>query len=162
MTRTPAICNVLHTALYCRQYHREKADPAAASLRIFSLATEKRGESFARVTVPKRGDGSLLGVAGKYSQEFGTQFVWIASDENVRSHGHRNRALGLLAERQARNAEVGGLFLDATGVGNHDGCTGLHAEELQIGQRVKDLELVRMQSEIGNALSCPRVRGEYN
>src|SRR4029077_1343239 len=125
----------------------------AASLRIFSLSTEQSGDSFARVTVPKRGDGSLLGVAGKYSEEFGTQFVWIASHENVRSQGNRNRALGVLAERQARNAEVGGLFLDAAGVGNHDGCTGLHAKKLQIGQRVKDLELVRMQSEIGNALS---------
>ena len=82
----------------------------------------------------------------------------IASDENVCSQGNRNRALGILAERQARNAEVGGLFLDATRVCYDDGCARLHSQKLEIGQRVEDLELLGVQSEIGNAFSGARVR----
>jgi hypothetical protein len=97
------------------------------------LASEQSGDSFARVTIPKRRNGSLLPLAGEDSREFGTQFVWIASHENVRSQGNRNWALGVLAEREARNAEVGGLFLNAAGVGDDDGCAGLHAKKLQIG-----------------------------
>jgi len=85
------------------------------------------------VTVPKRRNGSLLRLAGEDSGEFGAQFIWIASDENVRSEGDRNRALRVLAERQARNAEVGGLFLDAAGVGYDDGCALLHAKKFEIG-----------------------------
>jgi hypothetical protein len=89
------------------------------------LASEQSGDSFARVTVPKRRDGSLLCVAGQDPGEFGTQFFRIASYKNVGSQGNRNRPLGVLAERQARNAKVRGLFLDAAGVGNDDGCESI-------------------------------------
>src|ERR1700730_430119 len=103
------------------------------------LASEQSGDSFSRVCVPKRRDDSPLCAAGEDSGEFETQFLRIASDENVGSQGNRNWALGVLAERQARHAKVRGLFLNAAGVGNDDGCSGLHAKKLQIGQRVEDL-----------------------
>ena len=103
------------------------------------LASEQSGDSFARVTVPKGRDGSLLCVAGEDSGEFETQFFRIASEENVGSQGNRNWALGVLTERQARNAKVHGLFLNAAGVSNDDGCSELHANKLQIGHRIEDL-----------------------
>jgi hypothetical protein len=37
-------------------------------------------------------DGNLFGLAGEDSGEFGAQFAGIASDQNVRPQGNRDRA----------------------------------------------------------------------
>ena len=65
------------------------------------------------------------------------------AEHGVRSELNRDRALGAIAEREARYAQRGGLLLDAAGVGEH-GCGPRHqAEEVEVAERRQEAYSVR-------------------
>jgi len=65
-----------------------------------------------------------------------------------------------LAHGETRDTKVGGFFLNAAGIGNHDGRAGLQPEEVDVGQRVEHAELAGLQPEIGDPLAGSGMRGK--
>ena len=52
----------------------------------------------------------------------------------------RDRPLGVVAQREARDAEVGRLLLDAARVGEHRGGVGLERQEVEVAERVEHVD----------------------
>src|ERR1700693_3163025 len=81
------------------------------------------GNPLTSVSVPKGRDRALLGLALENLAEFRAQLLSVLTDQNVSSQGHGYRALRIVAQGQARYFQIGGFFLDATGVSdNHCGA----------------------------------------
>ena len=125
-----------------------------------SLGGHDGGDALAGVAIPKRRDCSLLLFSGENGGKLGLQFLGIAPDQNIRSECHRDGPFRVLAKGETRHAEVCGLFLNATRIGNNDLRSGLKPEEIHIRQRIQQAQLVGLQAKIGNALPGPRVSGK--
>ena len=59
----------------------------------------------------------------------------LEPEQHVRAVGDGHRPLGVVAQREARDAERRRLLLDAAGVGDDGRSAGLEGEELAVGER---------------------------
>ena len=64
---------------------------------------------------------------------------WLRSDDSVGAMGHGDRALGGRPERQARNPEDRGLFLDAAGIGQDQASATHEGDEVEVAERVQQV-----------------------
>ena len=72
------------------------------------------------MTVPKRRDAAGLAFASQGVTSRGDDFGGIRANEQIRAFGNGDGAFGVFPEREAGDAESGGLFLDATGIGEDE------------------------------------------
>ena len=84
------------------------------------------------MTVPERRLASRGPAAGQHVAHLLVQLFGL--DEPVRPLGDRDRALGVLAQRQARNAEVRALLLDPAGIGDHGARAANEVHELDVAE----------------------------
>ena len=69
------------------------------------------------MAIPERGNAAGLAFPSKDGLSGGENLCGSGADEKVRAFGDGDGALGVFAEREAGDAERGGFFLDAAGVG---------------------------------------------
>ena len=60
----------------------------------------------------------------------------VQAKERVGALADRDRALGVVAQREARHAQVGGFLLHTARVGKHAGGARLEREELEVADRI--------------------------
>ena len=96
--------------------------------------------------------------------------------DDVRATGNSHGPFRVVADGGARNAEAGGLFLNASRIGHDQGRMPHQAEEIQIPERFQDVNVARtnapvgsvagvkqvLQPEFGDALSGPGMNREKN
>jgi len=68
------------------------------------------------MAVPKWRDTASLPPSGENILRCGNDAGRIRSDEQIRSFGDRNGTLGICSKGETRDAEGGGLFLNAAGI----------------------------------------------
>ena len=61
---------------------------------------------------------------------------WVETEERVRARPDRHRPLGVVAQREAGNPEVGGLLLDPARVSQDRAGVGLEREEVEVADGV--------------------------
>ena len=61
----------------------------------------------------------------------------VEAEQDVGPELDRDRPLGVVAQREARDAEVRRLLLDAARVGEHAGRAGDQAQELEVAERLE-------------------------
>jgi len=89
-----------------------------------AIVLSRRTEFVPSSRMPVASGRSQPVAAREWCETYSTLRPWrrIESDDPVGAVGHRNRPFRVLSERQARNAEHGGFFLDAAAIGqNHAG-----------------------------------------
>src|SRR5579859_74756 len=84
------------------------------------------------VAVPERWDAAGLAFSGENIMGGGNDFCGIGSNELVCALRDCDRALGVLAEGEAGDAEGGGFFLDTAGIGQDQRGFAEQAEEIEI------------------------------
>src|SRR5439155_25653647 len=90
--------------------------------------------SFACASVPERRDLSEL----RLGEQRGNlaQPLRLEAEQGVRAELDRDRAIGVRAQREARDLQSGGLFLDPARVGHDGRGVRLEREELAIRERL--------------------------
>jgi hypothetical protein len=84
------------------------------------------------VAIPERRDPARLAFTGENIVGGGNDFCGIGSNELVCTFRDRNGALGVLAEGKAGDAESGGFFLNAAGIGQYEGGFAEQAKKIEI------------------------------
>src|ERR1700719_4708908 len=79
---------------------------------------EVRGDAFRGVSIPQLRNPPPLATAGEDLVSVLPDERPISANKYVGPLLHRDRALGVLAHRQARHAERRGFLLDSAGIGN--------------------------------------------
>ena len=79
----------------------------------------------------------------------------VEAEQGVRARPDRHRPLGVVAQGEAGDAEVGRLLLDPAGVGQHGAGVGLQREEVEVADRVDEVHA----RGVAAAPSIFRVRG---
>ena len=95
------------------------------------------GDPLRGVAVPEgRGSGrsSLLGQSRWDLGDRGG----VEAEQGVGAGGDRDRALGVVAQGEAGDAEVGRLLLDAAGVGEDGAGVGEQGEEVEVAERLAE------------------------
>src|SRR5205809_1075658 len=106
------------------------------------------------MSIPQRGQTTLLRPPMENIQSLGSQLVHVITDKYVRTDLDGDGPLCVGADRQARNAQIRSLLLDPAGVcDNYSGMT-LQGEEFQVGHRIHDLDPVSLQTKLPNRLTC--------
>jgi len=82
------------------------------------------------VAIPERWDAARLAFTRDNIVGGGNDFCGIGSNELVCALRNRNGALGVLAEGEARDAESGGFFLNAAGIGQYEGGFAEQAKKI--------------------------------
>ena len=104
------------------------------------LALQHRHETFRRAPVPQRRDAPRLAVRALDQGRDLADAFRAQAEQRVRADGDRHRAFGVVAQGEARDAEVCRLLLDAAGVG-HDRCGVCHeAYEIEVAERRHDAQ----------------------
>src|SRR6186713_226371 len=85
--------------------------------------------------IPELRDTSALSTAREDLSDTRENRGPVRSDNRVGSLIDRNGSFCTVAEREARNSERGGLFLQAAGVGEHHRGIGQQAQHLQVTLR---------------------------
>src|SRR3954464_10275564 len=114
------------------------------------------------MSIPQFGDRAFLAHPGEHRLDLTLQPRGIATNQEIGANVNGNGALCVLSHRQARNSEEGGLFLDATRVGNHDGRMALETKELQIRQRSRELHMPVCEAKLHHSLASTRVNRKDN
>jgi hypothetical protein len=96
---------------------------------------ENLHDALGSMAVPEGRNTARLTLSGKNGLGGGDDFCWIRSDEEVRALRNRDRALGVFAKGEAGDAESGGFFLDAAGIGQYEGGFAEQAKKIEIADR---------------------------
>src|SRR6266849_2390114 len=89
-------------------------------------------------------------------------FGGVCSYEYICALGDSDRALGVLTQGQARDAEGRGFFLDAPGVGQSQGSLAEQAEKIEIAQWLNEAESrVAFDAVLAEPLLSARMHGEH-
>ena len=100
------------------------------------------------------GCGRSRGRRGEQRRDLGDP-LGRQAEQRVGAGADRDRALGVVAQGEAGDAEVGRLLLDPAGVGQHRGRVGLEREEVEVADRVDQRDARRRP----RSPSILRVRG---
>src|SRR6266568_8284165 len=93
------------------------------------------GDAFRSVPVPELGDASALAATGEYLLDTASNERPLPADQHVGPLVDRNRTLGVLTHGQARHAQRSRFFLDATRIGDDQGCLLDEPQRLEIALR---------------------------
>ena len=106
---------------------------------------DSRSAAMRSAAWPSQSSGTRprLPPSGRISSTHAQHARAVAADQRVRALLDRDRALGVLAHRQARHAERGRLFLDAARIGQHEPCARHQAEHLEIALRLEQRDRAR-------------------
>src|SRR5229473_6482461 len=89
-------------------------------------------DSLGRVAVPEWGDAAGFASACQGVAGGGDDFDRIGANQQVCAFGDGDGALGVLPQGEAGDAESGGLFLDATRIGQDKLCFAQETEKIEI------------------------------
>ena len=113
------------------------------------------------VAVPKRRDAAGLAFSGEDGLGCGCDFCRVGSDEEVCAFGNGDGALGVFAESETGDAEGGGFFLDAAGIGEDQRGFAEQAEKIEIAHGRDQLELgMSFDAGLRKALLGARMNGK--
>src|SRR6266568_8004723 len=98
------------------------------------ISKENFHYSFGGMPIPEWRRSALLTVPSKDLLSSCHDLGRVCSYENICATGNSDRTLGVLAQRQARDAECRGFFLDAPGVGQSQHSLTEQAEKIEIAQ----------------------------
>ena len=115
-------------------HHRDLSSPGAHRARKDRAASAARAPAF-----PSQSGicgGSAGGPAASAVFAASRSAAGIHADQRVRAQLDRDRALGVVAVGQARDAQRRGLLLQAARVGDHQARVGLQRDEVRVVQRL--------------------------
>src|SRR5229473_327718 len=96
------------------------------------LPQQNIDDSLGRVAVPEWGDAAGFAPAREGVAGGGDDLGRIGANQQVCAFGDGDGALGVLTQGEARDAESGGFFLDAAGIGQ---------DELRFAQKTEKIEI---------------------
>src|SRR6266702_2399141 len=119
-------------------------------------SAENRDDPLRRMAVPVQ--GRTRGFLRWQLQCCSSDPLGVGAAQAIPSKFKRLCPFRLVTQRQAWDAEVVRLLLDAAGVGEDDGCRSLEREHLEVAYRLPKSNRIRGgETELGNHLLCPRV-----
>jgi len=89
-------------------------------------------DAFGGMAIPEGRDAAGLAFSGEDVLCGGENFGGVGADEDIGAFGDGDGAFGIFAKRQAGDAEGGGFFLDAAGIGEDEGGFAEKAEKIEI------------------------------
>src|SRR5207244_2590172 len=92
------------------------------------------GGTLCHLPIPKRGPAALGPLTRECVLRCGGQGRSL--QKAIGSFGDGDRALGVLAQRRARDAEVSGLLLHTAGIRDGDRASGYQVHELNVAQGI--------------------------
>jgi len=95
-----------------------------------SILEEDLDNTLGGMAVPERGDAAGLAFSGEDGLGCGYDFCRVGSDEKVCAFGNGDGTLGVFPQCKAGDAEGGGLFLNAAGIGEDQGGLAGQAEKI--------------------------------
>lgn len=98
-------------------------------------AVQVGGDALGGVSIPQFGDAPTLAAAGQDLGHAVADGLQVGADHRIGALLDGDRPFGVLAQRQARHAERGGLFLQAAGIGQHQRGAAHQADHLQVTLR---------------------------
>ena len=94
------------------------------------------------VSIPIARDAAFFGFAGEDGPGSGKNFRGVLADELVGALGDGDGALGIFAHGEAGDAEGGGFFLDAAGIGEHQAGAAHETEKIEIAERGHETDAI--------------------
>src|SRR5262249_39811771 len=116
--------------------NRQPVVMAASTLRVAARLVEDVDDSLGRVAVPERQRTMGSRWIGERLEGFVDGPVGIAADDAIGPVRDGHGPLGRVSERQARNPEKGGLFLNSAGIGQHETGPADERDEVQVPERI--------------------------
>jgi hypothetical protein len=128
---------------------------------VNSVTQENFYYPFGSMPIPEWRSPALLALSSEDLLRCRDDFGGICSYEFICALGDRDRALGVLPQGQARNAQGGGFFLDATGVGQSQCSFAEQAEKIEIAKWLNEAQLRMMfDAVLTKPLLSARMHGE--
>ena len=115
---------------------------AAGTPQVPRLSQQHRGDALSGPAVPQ-GRGPPRRRRLEHAERGLHDPLRIAPDQLIRALGDGDRSLGVVPQREARDAEHRGLLLDAAGVGQHQAGRRLERDEVEVSGGRDDAHLRR-------------------
>jgi hypothetical protein len=117
--------------------------------------------------VPQRGCPDFPAARGHHLAMSGQDPLRLVAHQPIGADLDGDRPLGVLAQREARNAGDRGLLLDSTRVGQHDARVGHQLEEIEVAERIDEVQTrlrgdAHRQPELRELLARARVHREVS
>ena len=119
------------------------------------------GDAVGGVAVPQLGH-SLRRRRRERLLDAGNDVRGLRADDAIGAVGDRDRPLGVLAQREAGNAERGRLLLQAAGVGEDQARVRRQREKVDVAERLGQDDAVEpaLEAELAQAVARARVHGK--
>src|SRR5690348_14648059 len=96
------------------------------------------------MTVPQRRDAASFTFARQGATRSSNDLAGIRTNQKVGTLGDGDGALGIFAQGKAGDAESRGLFLDATGIGEHEAGFAQETEKIEVPDGRNEAQLPMM------------------